>query len=158
MYKLYAGEKNILKVEGDHNSERPGFMNDSVAIFFHNAFLVEHRLHFQNCSDEPEEFLSQKFKSPYMPPQPLEPLLKDINVLSPVQSATHISNEDYLFCLDRTLVKTHLSQMQISKPSLVEEIEEEVKQNLEVITPEGCRDEKVEEEELNKAIIESLDA
>lgn len=39
MYKLYAGDKNIIRVEGDHNSERPSFMNDSVAIFFHNTLM-----------------------------------------------------------------------------------------------------------------------
>jgi hypothetical protein len=38
MFKLYAGEdKNIIRVEGDHNSDRPHFMMDSVAIFFHNC-------------------------------------------------------------------------------------------------------------------------
>lgn len=42
LFEAYAGDKNILKVEGDHNSERPNFMYDSVSIFFHNSFLVTH--------------------------------------------------------------------------------------------------------------------
>ena len=36
MYGLYAGDKNLIRVEGDHNSERPTFLNDSISIFFHN--------------------------------------------------------------------------------------------------------------------------
>jgi hypothetical protein len=41
MYKLYGGDKNILRVEGDHNSERPRFLYDSVAIFFLNTLHIE---------------------------------------------------------------------------------------------------------------------
>ena len=33
MYKLYAGDKNIIIVDGDHNSVRPKFTYDSVSIF-----------------------------------------------------------------------------------------------------------------------------
>lgn len=33
----YAGDKNIIKFEGDHNSSRPQFFYDSVSIFFHNV-------------------------------------------------------------------------------------------------------------------------
>ena len=42
MYKLYGGDKNILRVEGDHNSLRPQFLNDSIAIFFSNILNSEH--------------------------------------------------------------------------------------------------------------------
>lgn len=48
LFSKYAGEKNLIRVEGDHNSERPGFMNDSVSIFFHNCFMVTHQIHLQN--------------------------------------------------------------------------------------------------------------
>jgi hypothetical protein len=41
MYKIYGGDKNILRVEGDHNSERPRFLYDSVAIFFLNTLHIE---------------------------------------------------------------------------------------------------------------------
>jgi len=33
----YAGDKNIVKVEGDHNSNRPRFMMESVSDFFENV-------------------------------------------------------------------------------------------------------------------------
>ena len=39
LYRLYGGDKNLIRVEGDHNSDRPQFLNDSVAIFFHNIFF-----------------------------------------------------------------------------------------------------------------------
>ncbi|KFK32200.1 hypothetical protein AALP_AA6G210300 [Arabis alpina] len=35
--KCYAGDKNIIKFDGDHNSSRPQFYYDSVLIFFHNV-------------------------------------------------------------------------------------------------------------------------
>ncbi|KAI4371601.1 hypothetical protein MLD38_009930 [Melastoma candidum] len=37
IFKLYAGDKNIIKFDGDHNSSRPQFYYDSVSIFFHNV-------------------------------------------------------------------------------------------------------------------------
>jgi len=41
IYDAYAGDKNIILVEGDHNSMRPGFFFDSVSIFFHNMLLSD---------------------------------------------------------------------------------------------------------------------
>ena len=41
LYNVYAGEKNITFVEGEHNSARPNFFLDSVAIFFYNSLHVE---------------------------------------------------------------------------------------------------------------------
>ena len=41
LYDVYAGDKNVTYVEGDHNSMRPNYFLDSVAIFFHNALHVE---------------------------------------------------------------------------------------------------------------------
>ncbi|XP_007026439.2 PREDICTED: uncharacterized protein LOC18597378 [Theobroma cacao] len=35
--KLYAGDKNVIKFDGDHNSSRPQFYYDSVSIFFYNV-------------------------------------------------------------------------------------------------------------------------
>lgn len=35
--KSYAGDKNIIKFDGDHNSSRPQFYYDSVSIFFYNV-------------------------------------------------------------------------------------------------------------------------
>ncbi|XP_077219469.1 alpha/beta-Hydrolases superfamily protein isoform X2 [Tasmannia lanceolata] len=37
IYDSYAGEKNIIKFEGDHNSPRSQFYFDSITIFFHNV-------------------------------------------------------------------------------------------------------------------------
>jgi len=37
LYTEYAGDKNIVIVDGDHNTARPRFFLDSVAIFFHNT-------------------------------------------------------------------------------------------------------------------------
>ncbi|CAB4305953.1 unnamed protein product [Prunus armeniaca] len=37
IYKSYAGDKNIIYFDGDHNSSRPQFYYDSVSIFFYNV-------------------------------------------------------------------------------------------------------------------------
>ncbi|CAO2823559.1 unnamed protein product [Amaranthus hypochondriacus] len=37
IFKLYAGDKNIIKFDGDHNSSRPQFYYDSVSVFFYNT-------------------------------------------------------------------------------------------------------------------------
>ena len=37
LYESYAGDKNLVLVDGDHNSARPRFFLDSVAIFFYNT-------------------------------------------------------------------------------------------------------------------------
>nr|DAD23770.1 TPA_asm: hypothetical protein HUJ06_025233 [Nelumbo nucifera] len=37
IFKSYAGDKNIIKFDGDHNSPRPQFYYDSVSIFFYNV-------------------------------------------------------------------------------------------------------------------------
>lgn len=41
LHALYAGDKNLVVVEGDHNSARPKFFIDSVAIFFYNTLQCE---------------------------------------------------------------------------------------------------------------------
>jgi len=41
LYKKYAGDKNIVRFEGDHNSMRPEFFFNSVVIFFHNTLQIE---------------------------------------------------------------------------------------------------------------------
>ncbi|KAK7331199.1 hypothetical protein VNO77_25417 [Canavalia gladiata] len=38
----YAGGKNIIKFDGDHNSSRPQFFYDSVLIFFNNVLHPPH--------------------------------------------------------------------------------------------------------------------
>jgi len=41
LHDAYGGKKNLVMVEGDHNSQRPDFFYDSVVIFFHNNLLDE---------------------------------------------------------------------------------------------------------------------
>jgi len=40
LHEKYAGDKNYISFEGDHNSNRPQFFNDSVVIFFINSLQV----------------------------------------------------------------------------------------------------------------------
>ncbi|XP_031098084.1 uncharacterized protein LOC116002163 isoform X2 [Ipomoea triloba] len=37
IFDAYMGEKNIIKFDGDHNSQRPQFYFDSISIFFNNV-------------------------------------------------------------------------------------------------------------------------
>ena len=40
LHEAYAGDKNYISFDGDHNSSRPQFFLDSVVIFFLNALQV----------------------------------------------------------------------------------------------------------------------
>jgi pimeloyl-ACP methyl ester carboxylesterase len=40
IYERYAGDKNLIIVEGDHNSPRPKFMFDSAAIFLQTCLQI----------------------------------------------------------------------------------------------------------------------
>ncbi|XP_047182371.1 uncharacterized protein LOC124848664 isoform X1 [Vigna umbellata] len=40
--ELYAGDKNIIKFDGDHNSSRPQFFFDSISLFFYNVLRPPH--------------------------------------------------------------------------------------------------------------------
>merc|ERR1719253_2075049 len=40
LHARYAGDKNIIIVEGDHNSPRPKFMFDSVSIFLQTCLQI----------------------------------------------------------------------------------------------------------------------
>lgn len=44
IYAQYAGDKNIVKVKGDHNTVRPQFLLDSAGIFLQTALQVDPRL------------------------------------------------------------------------------------------------------------------
>ena len=41
LYKIYPGDKNVIYVEGDHNTARPRFFRDSASIFFYNTLQVD---------------------------------------------------------------------------------------------------------------------
>jgi len=41
LYDAYAGDKNMVLVDGDHNSSRPRFLMDSIAIFFLQTLQVD---------------------------------------------------------------------------------------------------------------------
>ena len=41
LYAVYAGEKTVTYVDGNHNDARPDYFLNSVAIFFYNALHVE---------------------------------------------------------------------------------------------------------------------
>lgn len=40
LYDNYQGDKNIVSIEGDHNSIRPKFFKDSAGIFFYNCLRI----------------------------------------------------------------------------------------------------------------------
>ena len=48
LFKAYAGDKNLISFEGNHNSVRPTFFNTSVMIFLHNVLQ-------RNLSDDPAQ-------------------------------------------------------------------------------------------------------
>jgi hypothetical protein len=44
MFDKYAGDKNIIKFEGEHNSKRPMHWYDSAVIFLIEAMQVKQLL------------------------------------------------------------------------------------------------------------------
>ena len=41
LYDVYAGDKNVIYVDGNHNSSRPRYFRDSASIFFFNTLQCE---------------------------------------------------------------------------------------------------------------------
>ncbi|GMH49114.1 hypothetical protein TrRE_jg13125 [Triparma retinervis] len=41
LHAAYAGDKNIIVVDGDHNSPRPKFMFDSACVFLSNCLMLD---------------------------------------------------------------------------------------------------------------------
>jgi hypothetical protein len=41
LYDIYAGDKNVIYVDGNHNSSRPRYFRDSASIFFFNTLQCE---------------------------------------------------------------------------------------------------------------------
>ena len=48
LHEAYAGDKNLIRFEGDHNSSRPDFFNNSAVIFFTNTLQVNQLLTEEN--------------------------------------------------------------------------------------------------------------
>lgn len=42
LFDIYPGDKNLVSIDGDHNSSRPRFFKDSAAIFFYNTLQVQY--------------------------------------------------------------------------------------------------------------------
>ncbi|PON78243.1 Alpha/beta hydrolase fold [Trema orientale] len=53
IYNSYAGDKNVIYFDGDHNSSRPQFYYDSVSIFFYN---VLHPPQVSSVTCKPEKY------------------------------------------------------------------------------------------------------
>jgi len=70
LYEKYGGDKNIILVEGDHNSTRPKFLMDSVSIFFHNTLLVDllpkEEINSKEELKKGDDNLSQGFKEVFL--------------------------------------------------------------------------------------------
>ena len=67
---VYPGDKNLISIDGDHNSLRPRYFKDSAAIFFYNTLQVEYIKEisdnyagFQYVSSKKEETLDNNDKS-----------------------------------------------------------------------------------------------
>merc|ERR1719157_544633 len=89
IYEKYAGDKNIIIVEGDHNSPRPKFMFDSASIFL------------QTCLQIPNAWAlkvhpGMNLMAPpwYYPGAVSEPRSSRINVMSPRQAKREVNDSD----------------------------------------------------------------
>ncbi|KDO23939.1 hypothetical protein SPRG_10085 [Saprolegnia parasitica CBS 223.65] len=41
LFEKYAGDKNLIKVHGDHNSSRPQYLLDSISIFLQSVMCID---------------------------------------------------------------------------------------------------------------------
>ena len=57
LYDIYPGDKNLISIEGDHNSYRPKFFKDSAGIFFYNTLQVQY---LKQISDDYAGFILSK--------------------------------------------------------------------------------------------------
>jgi len=89
IHARYAGDKNLIVVEGDHNSPRPKFMFDSVSIFL------------QTCLQIPNAWAlkvhpGMNLMAPpwYYPGAVSEPRSSRNNVMSPRQAKREVNDSD----------------------------------------------------------------
>lgn len=55
IYEKYGGDKNIIIVDGDHNTPRPKYLYDSICIFLQSVLQVSHYRNFDGfscCNDK----------------------------------------------------------------------------------------------------------
>lgn len=64
IHTAYAGDKNIVKFPGDHNSTRPAFFIDSCVIFLHNAMYHDELANFHPTSGRALSIGAQEFTMP----------------------------------------------------------------------------------------------
>ena len=57
LYDVYPGDKNLVNIDGDHNSYRPKFFKDSAGIFFYNTLQVQY---LKKISDDYAGFSNSK--------------------------------------------------------------------------------------------------
>ncbi len=57
LHDIYPGDKNLVNIEGDHNSHRPRFFKDSATIFFYNTLQVQY---IKEISDNYAGFYKRK--------------------------------------------------------------------------------------------------
>ena len=57
LYDVYPGDKNLVNIDGDHNSYRPKFFKDSAGIFFYNTLQVQY---LKQISDDYAGFSNSK--------------------------------------------------------------------------------------------------
>jgi len=71
LYEKYAGDKNLIQVEGDHNSARPSHAITSAYIFFFNTLQVSKLL--PGVVQQAEENLVSKYSvNPHPIPAPIK--------------------------------------------------------------------------------------
>jgi len=63
LHEAYAGDKNFVMVEGDHNSARSKFFMDSVAIFFFNTLQCDQLPHQHSLPPRPALAAAQRLAS-----------------------------------------------------------------------------------------------
>lgn len=52
LHDKYAGDKNKIIVEGDHNTLRPSYVYDSISIFFQNLLIDQQTNNKDNCNND----------------------------------------------------------------------------------------------------------
>ena len=56
LHDIYPGDKNLVNIEGDHNSHRPRFFKDSATIFFYNTCSLHMVIQRQKNLDKKKKF------------------------------------------------------------------------------------------------------